>query len=192
MKLKILNTWLSLWTAVVVCGSAQASPVNVVKNPGFEDTTLTFWSTSTPANFGFILENSAPHSGVNSVRNNACAFGCESAISQSLVTSLGGSYNLSFFARTSNSNNASPEVRVRWGGQSVFDQNIAAGGPWMEYTIPGLVASGPATSLEFTVAAAGVLHLDDVDAALPVPEPSTSLLLTMGVLGLAAYRRRRA
>jgi len=191
MNLKILKTGLSLWTALVVCGSAQASPINVVKNPGFEDITLDFWST--PSDFGFILENSAPHSGVNSVRNNACAFGCESAISQSLVTSLGSSYNLSFFARTSNSNNPSPEVRVLWGGQSVFDQKIAAGGPWVEYTVPGLVASGPATSLEFTVAAAGVLHLDDVDAAAPtVPEPGTSLLLTMGVLGLAANRRRRA
>jgi len=191
MNLKIFKTCLSLATALVIGGSAQATP-NIVQNPGFEDSTLDFWSTPSQSNFGFLLDSSSPHSGAQSVRNNACAFGCLSTISQSLVTNPGSSYDLSFFAFTSNVNTAFPEVGVLWDGRSVFDQKIAAGGPWVKYTVPGLVASGPTTSLEFTVGPAGVLHLDDVSVSAPmVPEPSTLGLMLSGLATIGALARQR-
>src|SRR5258708_36841304 len=189
-------------TAVLLCAAAglagfipAANASNIVQNPGFEDPTLDFWTTS-----GFNLTSSIFHSGLQSVVNTSCAFGCSDSISQILATTASVTYSLSFWAFTTNSNNPSPEVKALWNGVSVFDQSIPAtvSGPWVQYTVSGLTAPGSSTPLQFTVAPAGHLFLDDVSVSTPVstqvPEPATWSLMASAVImlaGMSALGRRR-
>ncbi|MDE3164851.1 MAG: hypothetical protein KGN36_03520 [Acidobacteriota bacterium] len=176
---------------------ATANAGNIVQNPGFEDPTLDFWTSS-----GFNLISSTSHSGTQSVTNTSCAFGCSDSISQLLTTTAGATYDLAFWAYTTNVNNPSPEVVVSWNGTAVFDKFIAAtaSGPFVQYTVSGLTASGLSTSLQFNIAPAGHLYLDDVSvspsapASSSAPEPSAFAMISSALVALAGVRgiaRRR-
>ena len=84
-------------------------------------------------------------------------------------------------------------------GDFTVGNAITAVGDWTEYTA-SFAAGGAGSTARFAIEytgdddAADYIGIDDVrvDAAGVVPEPSTWLMLGMGVLGLAGLRRRAA
>jgi len=184
--------------AFSVATNARASGINIVQNPGFEDSSssLLNWTSS-----GFIPYTASVHSGSFSAWDTNCAFGCADFLSQILTTGVGTVYDLTFWAETQNVNSATPNVQALWNGSAVFNQSITAGLPWAEFTVLGLTATNAATTLEFTIQPGAHLVLDDVSvsaegSATTTPEPGTFPLAAAATMLLVLIqlprKRRRA
>lgn len=174
----------------LISTAVQAGP-NLVVNPGFETGTLGPWATNGGS---FFIDSTSGdvHTGSFAVSNLSCAFGCNDTLSQVLSTTPSGTYNLSFFAFTKNVNNGNPLVTVSWGGTTVFNQNIPTSNPglYQQFSVDGLIAPSGSTTLQFAIAPAAHLLLDDVSVTSPVPVPPAIWLLGSAVGGLRMLRRR--
>ncbi|MBZ2206309.1 PEP-CTERM sorting domain-containing protein [Massilia soli] len=186
---------------------AAATPINIVRNPGFEQGTA-FWNSAF-----FVIGNDPlwAHTDPGMARTSCTGLHCVDSlmsgayISQLLPTVAGAEYDLSFWIR---SFKGKGQYSVFWDGVLLDDILLAANGPMSQATFSGLYASANATLLEihgrndahsisfddFNVVTA---KLSDIPASVPPPdqvfqvnEPATFALVLAG-LALAGLSRRR-
>jgi hypothetical protein len=178
-------------TTAAALSFAHLASANLITNPGFETGDFTGWTnvgSSVTGTFGGI----APHSGSSQARLGVFA----AALSQSVATTPGASYTISFFLALSH-NLAPTSFSVSWGGVTIFSQtNPPVGFGYADHTFI-VTASNPSTLLLFQANTPGGLGdwlVDDVSvepAGVTVPDAgSTVSLLGFAWLGLAALRRK--
>jgi hypothetical protein len=174
--------------AVAVTFSTPGS-AELVVNGGFETGNFSGWTGGFPDNFVAAGDTALVHSGQFGVGFGAV--GSLSDLSQTLTTIPGQTYTISFWL---NSNGVPPdEVKLSWGGVTIFDQsNIPANG-WTEYSFLESAVSS-STLIDFGLRQdSSYSGLDDisVNAVSAVPEPSTWAMLLLGFAGVALLRARR-
>ena len=142
---------------------------------------------------GFVVvDASYAHGGQVSYAPNGLG-GSKATVQQTLSTTPGQSYDLSFYYRY----DPNGPITVTFGGKAVDLTYDTDPNQWNLETVTGLVATGTSTVLAFSAIGADTV-LDDVDVTPSVvsaaPEPNALMLLTcaLSAMGLAAWRRRRA
>lgn len=172
--------------AALTLALPASAATNLVSNGGFEEGWLSDWS-------GTVLDN--PFSGVECVSGTAAAGACQAflatygstdTLSQDLATSAGQRYIVSFTFTSDGSAPAS--FAASFGGQMLyFASGLAAGTQVLSFTTTA-VSSSSALTFSFNNDP-GYYTLDAVSVTA-VPEPATAALMGLGMLGLAAWRRR--
>jgi hypothetical protein len=178
--------WPGLALVAAVAFSTPCT-AGLVTNGDFETGDFTGWTGGFPDNFVASGDAFLVHSGTYGV-----AFGSTqlSYLSQTLTTTVGTNYDVSFWL---DSNGPTNRVKLSWGGNSIFNEaNIPADG-WTEYSFIE-TATSTSTLLSFGLKqVSGYSGLDDisVSAVSGVPEPSTWAMMLLGfaAIGFAAYRR---
>lgn len=163
----------------------------------------TTYTESNGVTNGTLLFNS--HSGLASMDlTGAGNWGVTSGVQQSLATTIGQSYNLSFWLgkATGNGYYATPstiDLSINGGTRISFSNsnNTPDVIDWQQFTY-GFVATGASTEITFfngtASSANNFVGLDDVsisNASTVVPEPATVVLLAAGLACVAGVARRR-
>lgn len=185
--------------AVSLAAYPAAAATNIVQNPGFEDpefvdvpTDAAHWAEGFIFRAGFT----PGHSGMGSV---VTAPGCigpgavvTCTISQTLSTTAGASYDLSFWVRNSVAfNPGEQQFAIYWNGSSLgtvdFDETR-----WTQITYSGLIATGNSTTLALGGRNdPGGLFFDDVSVTAAIPEPGAWALMIAGFGAVGASLRGR-
>ena len=174
---------------------------NIVVNGDFETgpTFLAPWTTGQVGVGGggdASIQTDNPHSPSHAFRFGAPT--CCDTLAQTLTTTAGGSYNLSFWLQAdAEANSFSAEFLAYWDGKPtpILDINSfpQGGFAYTQYSVLGLTATTTGTALEFSAYDGGVLYLrlDDVSVTDAVPEASGWILMSAGLLALGGLRRLR-
>jgi hypothetical protein len=176
--------------AALLLAGAAAQAADLVTNGGFEAGNLSGWMTTGPQDF-VGADPFAAHSG-----NFGAFFGPDSAVTltQSLSTTAGGSYDVSFWLSLQDS--AQPNnFSWSWNGVTQTPSfNNTTGFDYKEFTAL-VTASGGSSTLSFSFTdPQSFWLLDDVSVSAhvaAVPEPTTALMTGLGLISLALTRRRR-
>jgi len=181
----------------LIAAASNASADNLVINGGFETGSVIPWQDEDAT---FVTD--APgtvHSGTF-----ALGFAERAAhrLRQLIATTPGATYVVDFYLARSQAIFGEDErffVQASFAGTTFLSldrSTLPLGSPYREYTF-SIVATGVVSALDYMVAdPPAVTYLDDVSVTLasapPVPEPeSYAMLLTgLGVLGMAASRRK--
>jgi len=193
-------------TELVVNGSFESNPIN----SGVEQvSSVTGWTSSISGNSAFEIQKGTSQGG-NGGFMPAAANGVQylelntdrlTSISQTLNTTAGGSYQLSFAysGRPDTAGNASSLMNVYWGNTLLtasplvgtttptwqsFSQTVSAVGG---STVLRFESVGPASAPSYGS------YLDNVSVTSAVPEPQTwaMMLLGMVLMGFITARRKR-
>jgi hypothetical protein len=182
----VLASSLVLTATAVPAVSAQ----NLVSNPGFETFDFTGWTQGgNTINDGVSAFPLYVHSGTYGAFFGAV--GTRSSIAQSLATTAGEFYTLSFWLRSDGG--TTNTFGAFWDGIEVTWLANAGAFGYTQYSF-NLQAIDASTVLEFSFRQDPAFWgLDDVSvtAESTVPEPATMTLLATGLAGLAASRKRR-
>jgi hypothetical protein len=195
---------LLLATCFLAPAGAQASTIQMVSNGGFETSSVasgTWAITSSLAGWtagalGVEVRNHVAGDAYAGQRYVELDTTGNSWISQTLATSAGSTYALSFaYAPREGVAAASNGIEVFWNGASkgIFTGNGGAGNAWNVYKM-NLVGLGGAGELKFAAVGAsdslgGALDAISVTA---VPEPATLATMGFGLGLIGLFRRRRS
>lgn len=188
-----------LLLAILAVPVFPAAASNIVDNPGFESGDLTGWTSNAPA-FGVGVDNNSGdvHSG-----NFGVYFGTDpsnptldSFLSQTLNTSVGEKYTLSFWMSDYQADALGGHFNVNLGGSQLFNLTDVAQQDFTLYSAT-YTATSASTLLQFDANnVPGWFGLDDVSVTAnqvtSVPEPSTWIILLTGMAFLACLPKRRA
>jgi hypothetical protein len=194
----ITLTLLCAIPASLYAAPCLSGPPNLVANCGFETGDFTAWTLSghdSAAGFNGIdygVDAADAHSGAYGAYLGG--FGGVLDLSQSLVTTPGASYNISFWLAQSPTP-VSPYLNsfsVSFGSSNLLSLTQVPNTAFTEYSFNAL-ASSPVTSLTFGARDdLGFFSLDDISVtAVLVPEPSSSFLCALPLLlAFITFRRR--
>lgn len=176
--------------AAVALLAGSAAHAELVTNGGFEIGQGDGWTLSGNTVFSFF-DGYAPQSG-----SMAAAFGAPPAdpagLSQTLATTAGGLYRLSFWLQNGEAGTADQPnfFSLNWDGGAVEAQlDNAAAFAYTQYSYT-FAASSSSTELAFSFGNfASYWDLDNVSVTA-VPEPSSAALLALGLLACGLARRR--
>jgi PEP-CTERM motif len=169
--------------------SRPAEATSIVTNGSFETGTFAGWTLGGNSGFIFIL-TSLVEDGTYAASFGAV--GSDTTLSQSLTTTPGGTYNLSFWLQSPG--DTPNDFSAFWDGQPALVSLVNAGSfPYTLFTFPNLLATTTSTNLQFNLRQdPSFWQLDNiaVDNNTAVPEPASMLLLGSGLAALAKVRRR--
>ena len=203
MKKKICIILIALVSLAVFGKQSQA----MIINGGFENPvvvgssvfgSIPGWTASGP---GVEIQNGGiagdPNGGVQLAELDSSG---NSGISQAIATASGAWYNLSFFYSGAPYSNISTNgIMINWDGgflDEIKEHNGTNNTKWTAHSYL-VMATSTTTSLEFL--ATGTSdgkggYLDDVSLeleAVPTPEPTTLLLMGIGIVGLIGGAARK-
>ena len=189
-----LKTLKLRWLCLFVAFGLSLQAANIVTNPGFETGDFTGW-TATPFPGGDLsIQTNLPNSGTYYARFGSNVLDGYDSLQQSLPTTAGVYYDLSFFLREDG-----PGSPANADFQVYFDGNLIQDVPgsnfvYTQFSFLSLLATTNSTVLEFRgFDIASYARLDDVSVDVSaVPEPATLVLVGAGVLLVTALRKRRA
>ena len=205
--------------ALVTAGAANAA-TELVVNGSFEDnviatpwapvSSVTGWTSSASGSSAFEIQKGATQGGLGGF-NPVAANGVQylelntdrlTSISQSIATTAGGTYALSFAysGRPDTAGGANSLMNVYWGSTLLTPTALSGntGGTWQSFS-QNVTALGASTLLRFesvgpVSAPTYGSYLDNVSVTAAVPEPETyaMMLLGLGLLGFVARRKAAA
>jgi len=180
---------------------ASATPItNIVTNGGFETGDFTGWTQGGDTSFTGVDSFSA-HSGNFGAFMGPGGKGGPGSLSQNLATTVGASYELSFFMYGENDSGGldgsgfgSVQFQVFWNGVMIFDTTNPPGS-YQQFSFINLTATGTSTQLKFVFENdPSFFHLDDVVAgitATTVPDAMSTLWLALPTLAMIAFLQLR-
>jgi hypothetical protein len=177
--------------AVLLCSTAFVKAQNIVVNPGFETGTFAGWTHSGNTGFSGVTGGGIEHSG--SFGAFFGPVGSNGFLSQTLSTTPGSLYDLSFWLRP---DGGSPSnFSVSFNGVSLLTLTNPPTSPYTQFTFTGLLATSNSTGLIFSFRDdPSFFSFDDVSVSLTgaaaVPDSGTGgLLLSVGLGGLCLVNR---
>jgi len=208
MNLKFNALAAPLLTLALLLAALPATAGNIVVNSNFSggpyNSSGAGWTDNLNVyNYGtwsfvYLGDHGDPNiaDAVTSCAGAGCITGSGSSLaslSQILPTIAGDSYTLSFLYSPEG---ASPnELQALFAGTVVKDLSNLASSSFVTYTVSGLVATSSSTSLEFLGRGDGggiaLTEVSVTDDGRVVPEPPSLSLLAAGLIGFAAFFRRK-
>lgn len=165
-------------------GATSASALSLVDNGGFESGSFSGWIKD-----GMYMYVSGNHPMSGAFAADLGTSGALGSLSQTIMTIPGYEYELRF--DLANSGGLNNEFYALVNGTKLF--SLVNGGNTPYSTISEIFTAG-ATPTEITFLErndVGAFSLDNISVDLaPVPEPSTLLLLGIGLLGAGFFRKR--
>ena len=181
--------------AAVVLGTAamSASAANLVQNGSFASGTTSGWTTT--GNYKNNLDGVSSFLGKSAFTFGNYAYQGAAGVKQSVATTSGQTYDVSFEWAVDDTNSASNElIQVLWDGTVKFLQAGASASGWNTFSF---LATGTGTDT-LTIqgfAQAGYNYVTDVSvtpvSAVPEPETYSMLLAGLGLMGTMVKRRKR-
>lgn len=192
-------------TELVINGSFEA---DAIPDAVRQVSSVTGWTSSIVGGNAFEIQKGATQGGIPGF-NTVAADGVQylelntdryTTISQTLSTTVGGIYTLSFAysGRPNTADGANSAMNVYWGNTLLTPTPLLGNttGTWQTFS-QSLTALDAATTLRFESVGPSSSpsfgsYLDNVSVVSSVPEPGTYAMLLLGLVGCVARRKRAA
>lgn len=184
------SLFLRLASAFALAGLAglpahASAGTNLVQNGGFETGDLSQWTEVGNTGYGAVACGGAPEGDCQAFFGPIGSLG---GIAQHIATTAGGQYAISFVL---NSDGGTPGAfEADFGGQTLLSLTNPPAAGNQTFTFDA-AATDANTILQIQFQDdSGFMFLDGVQVS-SVPEPASFVLMSLGLLGLAASRRRK-